>query len=57
MRESYRLTKSSLYTWLEQRDQYLEGMLIFTGRELPTQKEINHAWRKLLRRLEPNFFK
>jgi ribonuclease P protein component len=57
MRESYRLTKSGLYTWLEQRDQYLEGMLIFTGRELPTQKEINHAWRKLLRRLDPNFFK
>ena len=57
MRESYRLTKSGLYTWLEQRNHYLEGMLIFTGRELPTQKEINHAWSKLLRRLDPDFFK
>ncbi len=57
MRESHRLTKSVLYNWLDHRDQYLEGMLIFTGRELPTQKEINQAWRKLLRRLDPDFFK
>lgn len=57
MRESHRLSKSRLYTWLDERDQYLEGMLIFTGRELPTQKEITHAWHKLLRRLDPDFFK
>lgn len=57
MRESHRLSKCRLYTWLDERDQYLEGMLIFTGRELPTQKEITHAWHKLLRRLDPDFFK
>jgi len=57
MRESHRLTKSRLYSWLDQRDEYLEGMLIFTGRDLPTQKEITYAWSKLLRRLDPDFFK
>jgi len=57
MRESHRLSKSRLYAWLDQRDQYLEGMLIFTGRELPTQLEITNAWSKLLRRLDPDFFK
>ncbi|MFK8056876.1 MAG: ribonuclease P protein component [Saprospiraceae bacterium] len=57
MRESHRLSKSKLYAWLEEHDQYMEGMLIFTGRDLPTQKEITYAWRKLLRRLDPDFFK
>jgi len=57
MRESHRLSKATLYAWLESRDQYLEGMLIFTGRELPTQKDITNAWRKLLRRLDPDYFK
>ena len=50
MRESYRLQKADFYTWLRERGVALEGMLIFTGRDLPDQATLDHAWRKLRRR-------
>lgn len=52
MREAYRLGKSPLYEALAARGQHLEGMLIFTGRELPDQALLHRSWRKLLRRLD-----
>lgn len=50
MRESYRLQKVPFYTWLRERGVALEGLLIFTGRELPDQATLDQAWRKLRRR-------
>ena len=51
MREAYRLGKAPLYDFLAARGVHLEGMLIFTGRELPDQALLHRSWRKLLRRL------
>ena len=56
MRESYRLGKADFYRWLTEREQCWQGMLIFTGRELPTQTELDRTWRKLLRRIDADFF-
>ena len=52
MREAYRLHKAPLFEALASRGQHLEGMLIFTGRELPDQALLHRSWRKLLRRLD-----
>lgn len=52
MREAYRLHKAPLLEALAARGQHLEGMLIFTGRELPDQALLHRSWRKLLRRLD-----
>ena len=52
MREAYRLGKSPLFDRLAARGVHLEGMLIFTGRELPDQALLHRSWRKLLRRLD-----
>ena len=54
MREAYRLGKAPLYDFLAARGVHLEGMLIFTGRELPDQALLHRSWRKLLRRLDPD---
>ena len=52
MREAYRLHKAPLYAYCGQRAVRLQGMLIFTGRDLPSQNDLHRAWRKLLRRLD-----
>lgn len=52
MREAYRLGKGPLHEALTARGHHLEGMLIFTGRELPDQALLHRSWRKLLRRLD-----
>ena len=52
MREAYRLGKGPLFDRLAERGARLEGMLIFTGRELPDQALLHRSWRKLLRRLD-----
>ena len=52
MRETYRLHKAPLFEALAARGRHLEGMLIFTGRELPDQALLHRSWRKLLRRLD-----
>ena len=57
MREAYRLRKVDLYEYLVARDRAIEGMLIFTGRELPDQAQLHRTWRKLLQRLAPESFK
>ena len=51
MREAYRLGKAPLYDHLVARGVHLEGMLIFTGRDLPDQALLHRTWRKLLHRL------
>ena len=51
MREAFRLDKAALYTWLETDKLELRCMLIYTGRDLPRQRDITKAWSKLLRRL------
>ena len=56
MREAYRGGKPELYAWLAEREARLYGMLLYTGRGLPAQREVDKAWRKLLRRLDPAFF-
>lgn len=56
MREAYRLDQARLRAWLTGREATMHGMLIYTGRELPTQRDITKAWTKLLRRLDPEFF-
>lgn len=56
MREAYRLDKERFYSWCEKEQIFIQGMLIFTGRELPTQLEIIKAWGKLLRRLDGDYF-
>ena len=56
MREAYRLDKARFYEWLQGRDVGFQGLLMYTGRDLPTQAQITKAWRKLLRRLDPQFF-
>ena len=56
IREAYRYRKTALYEWLEHRGYRLDGMILFTGRDLPTQRDIHRAWTKLLRRLDPEWF-
>ncbi len=56
MREAYRLQKVDLYASLRERQRAIEGMLIFTGRELPDQALLHRTWRKLLRRFDPTYF-
>ena len=56
MRESYRYGKVPLYEWLHERGLGLQGMLIFTGRELPDQNLLDRTWLKLLKRLDSSFF-
>ena len=51
MREAFRLHKADLYAYLAERGVRIEAMLLFTGRELPTQAQVHSAWRKLVRRL------
>ncbi len=56
MREAYRLQKVDLYRYLQREGRALEGMLIFTGRELPDQDLLHRTCRKLLRRFDSDFF-
>ncbi len=51
MREAFRLHQEELYAHLSSTKTILKGMLIFTGRDLPTQAQVHHAWRKLIRKL------
>lgn len=51
MREAFRLHKADLYAYLAGRGVRIEAMLLFTGRDLPTQTHVTSAWRKLVRRL------
>ncbi len=55
MREAYRLQKVHFYGFLQSRGTALEGLLIFTGRDLPDQALLHRTWRKLLRRLDTAF--
>ena len=51
MREAFRLHKADLYAYLAGRGVRIEAMLVYTGRDLPTQAHVTSAWRKLVRRL------
>ena len=51
MREAFRLHKADLHAYLAARGSRIEAMLLFTGRDLPTQAHVTSAWRKLVRRL------
>lgn len=51
MREAFRLHKAPLYAHLAAREARVEAMLLFTGRDLPTQALVHSAWHKLVRRL------
>ena len=56
MREAFRLHKAPLAAWLRARGVGWRGMLLFTGRDLPSQDDVTRAWRKLLRRLDAEAF-
>ncbi len=53
MREAFRLHKQVLHRALGSHEgTAIDAMLLFTGRELPTQAQITRAWLKLLTKFE-----